>query len=89
MLFDLGVPVTDIDTIQYGLGVEDTSITIFPGASPQFYVDYVNRFGSHNTAIPATIGWIRDGRDSLIYPTSGTYHRASSEVGVPGASLRY
>ncbi len=83
-----GVPITDIDTIQYGVGFEDTKISIFP-TSPLFYTDYVRDFGEKNTAITASIGWIRDGRDSLIYPTSGTMQRVFVDGGLPGGSLRY
>jgi outer membrane protein insertion porin family len=84
----LGVPITEIDTVNYGLGVEDTKLTTFPD-SPVLYRDYVATFGEQNTAILGTIGWARDGRDSLIYPTSGSYHRASGEVGLPGGTLKY
>lgn len=83
-----GVPVTELDTINYGLAYEDTEITTFVD-SPLFYQNYVNTFGRQNDAIIATIGWVRDGRDSLIYPTKGTMQRAVGEVGLPGASLEY
>jgi outer membrane protein insertion porin family len=84
----LGVPVTEIDTIQYGIGFEETSISTFP-TSPLFYTDYVNVFGERNTALMPSIGWVRDGRDSLIYPTSGTLQRAFADGGLPGGTLRY
>ncbi|RPJ48814.1 MAG: outer membrane protein assembly factor BamA [Betaproteobacteria bacterium] len=83
-----GVPVTERDTITYGLAYENTSITTFAD-SPLFYQDYVRTFGNDNDAIVATAGWVRDGRDSLIYPTTGTLQRAIGEVGLPGASLEY
>ena len=83
-----GVPVTERDTIQYGFGFEDTKITTF-ATSPLFYTDYVRDFGSHNTALTANIGWVRDGRDSLIYPTSGTMQRAFADGSIPGGTLRY
>ena len=83
-----GVPVTERDTIQYGLGFEQTDITIF-ATSPLFYTDYVNTFGPQNTALMASIGWVRDGRDSLIYPTTGAMQRAYVDGGLPGGTLRY
>jgi len=83
-----GVPISELDTIVYGLSLEDTSITTFP-TSPLFYTDYVKTFGSDNRAFVANIGWARDGRDSLIYPTSGSYHRAFMDGGLPGGTLRY
>lgn len=84
----LGVPISEIDTVQYGIGFEETKITTFP-TSPAFYRDYVNAFGKNNTALTLSAGWVRDGRDSLIYPMSGAYHRAFIDGGVPGGSLRY
>lgn len=83
-----GVPVTEVDTINYGLGYERTDISTFAD-SPLVYLDYVRVFGSKTDAILGTVGWTRDSRDSLIYPTKGTMQRASGEIGLPGASLHY
>ncbi|MGV3628576.1 MAG: outer membrane protein assembly factor BamA [Betaproteobacteria bacterium] len=83
-----GVPVTEQDTITYGLAYENTEITTFAD-SPLFYTDYVRTFGRENDAIIGTAGWVRDGRDSLIYPTRGAYQRAFGEIGLPGGSLEY
>ena len=83
-----GVPVTEKDTITYGLGYEDTKITTFSD-SPLFYRDYVATFGNNNDAVVGSAGWIRDDRDSLIYPTKGVMQRAGLEAGLPGGTLRY
>ena len=83
-----GVPVTEIDTISYGLGYEDTKISTVP-ESPLLVKDYVATFGAVNSALLGTIGWTRDGRDSVIYPTKGSLHRASLESGLPGGTLKY
>jgi outer membrane protein insertion porin family len=84
----LGVPMSEYDYIQYGLGYENTKITTFP-ESPLIYVDYVNTFGSENSNVFVTAGWQRDARDSLIYPTAGSLHKASGEVGLPMGTLEY
>jgi outer membrane protein insertion porin family len=83
-----GVPVTDVDTINYGLGYERTNISTFAD-SPLIYLDYVRTFGDRNDSIIASAGWTRDNRDSFIYPTKGTLQRANVDVGLPGASLTY
>jgi len=83
-----GVPVTEIDTITYGLAYEQTDITTFSD-SPLLYQDYVRTFGNTNDAVILNAGWARDGRDSLIYPTSGTLQRATAEIGTPLADLKY
>ncbi len=84
----LGVPVTEYDTINYGLAAERTNIETFTG-SPQQYIDFVNTFGNTNTALIGTAGWARDGRDSAIYTTSGLLQRLGFEVALPPAELRF
>jgi outer membrane protein insertion porin family len=83
-----GVPITELDTINYGLAYERTKIGTTVD-SPLLYLDYVREFGAQNDALIGTVGWIRDGRDSLIYPTRGTKQQASLEFAFPGPSLNY
>jgi outer membrane protein insertion porin family len=84
----LGVPITEIDTIQYGLGYENVDITTFSD-SPLIYQDYVATFGPTNSNLFLTLGWLRDGRDSFIYPTKGSFHRLVADAGLPIADLEY
>ncbi|HEY7760581.1 MAG TPA: outer membrane protein assembly factor BamA [Burkholderiales bacterium] len=82
------VPVTETDTINYGLAGEMTEIELFP-ESAQRYRDFVAAFGPDNTALVTTAGWARDKRDSAIFTRRGTVQKASGEVAVPPAELRY
>jgi outer membrane protein insertion porin family len=84
----LGVPISERDTINFGLGYENTKIETFSD-SPLFYKDYVSLFGPENSILFGTVGWARDSRDSLIYPTKGVFHRATAEIGLPGGDLQY
>jgi len=83
-----GVPVTEHDVINYGIGAEATDVTVY-NDSPLRFQTFVNDYGSENTTLLGTIGWSRDVRDSLIYPTKGRLQRALAEFGLPGGSLRY
>ena len=83
-----GVPLTDVDNLGFGLGVENTKIGVNE-TSPQRYQDFVNIFGQDNSAFPGTIGWLRDQRDSAILPTKGILVRSSLEAGLPGGTLKY
>jgi outer membrane protein insertion porin family len=83
-----GVPITEYDTINYGLAVERTHVEVFD-TSPIQYINFVNEFGNTNVALIATAGWSRDGRDSAIYTTSGLMQRLNFEVAVPPADLYY
>jgi outer membrane protein insertion porin family len=83
-----GVPVTETDSVNYGLTVEHTKVsTAFD--SPQRFLDFVNTFGANSTAYLATVGWARDSRDSAFYPTSGSTQRATLEVALPGTQIEY
>ena len=67
-----GVPFTADDTVYFGAGVEATSIV--PGTGlPTTYQDYANNFGYDSMAVPLTVGWSRDRRDSALAPNSGRY----------------
>ena len=83
-----GVPITEFDTIQYGVGYENVEITTFAD-SPLIYQDYVATFGQTNANAFFTLAWSRDTRDSFIYPTKGSFHRAGSDVGTPAGDLEY
>jgi outer membrane protein insertion porin family len=83
-----GVPITEYDTINYGLAYERTSIGLLSD-TPQRYIDFVNQFGTTADSYVGSIGWARDKRDSVIYTTSGTLQRVSAEVGLPGGDLTY
>jgi len=78
-----GVPFSEIDTVFFGIGVEQT--TIKQGLyMPQAYQDYIRDFGSSSTAIPLTLGWSRDSRDSALAPNSGRYQRFNADWSVAG-----
>jgi len=82
-----GIPFSELDTVFFGGGVESTEIR--PGTNiPAAYLAYANRFGFKSSAVPLTVGWARDNRDSAIAPTTGRYQRLGGEVGV-GGDARY
>ena len=83
-----GVPVTEYDSINFGLGYERNSLTL-DAASPQRYVDYVNTFGSKSTTIRGSLGFGRDTRDSIYFPTRGYLLEAGGEMGLPGGDITY
>ena len=72
-----------INRVYFGAGVENTSIV--PGTSlPTSYLDYANLFGYDSSAVPLTLGWSRDRRDSSLAPNSGRLQRANAEWSVAG-----
>ncbi|WP_416558651.1 outer membrane protein assembly factor BamA [Limnohabitans sp. yimb22184] len=82
-----GVPVTETDTVFVGANAEQTQIKAGTGL-PDPYKEYAEQFGTTSTAIPLTLGWARDGRDSALVPTKGTYQRVNADLSVAG-DVRY
>lgn len=75
-----GVPFSEIDTVYFGLGFEQT--TVKDGIyMPWHYHEYTD---TNNTAIPLTLGWGRDSRDSALAPNSGRYQRLNADWSVAG-----
>ncbi|MGH8715698.1 MAG: outer membrane protein assembly factor BamA [Burkholderiales bacterium] len=83
-----GLPIAEYDFINYGLGFEETKTDVY-STSPQQYIDFVDQFGNVSTTLLGSVGFARDGRDSVIYTTSGTLLRLGAEIGMPGAELNY
>ncbi len=78
-----GVPFNERDTVFFGGNLEQTKIV--PGTNiPVAYLAYASQFGYTSTAIPLTVGWGRDDRDSAVTPTSGSFQRLMSDWGVAG-----
>jgi len=82
-----GVPVTETDTVFVGANAEQTQIKEGTGL-PDPYKEYAGKFGSTSTALPLTLGWARDGRDSALVPTKGTYQRLNADLSLAG-DVRY
>jgi outer membrane protein insertion porin family len=83
----LGVPFSEYDTIFFGAGIERTDIHESTGI-PNAYFLYRQLYGPSSTAIPLTIGWSRDQRDSALAPTSGRFGRVNIEYSIAG-DVRY
>lgn len=82
-----GVPFTELDTIYFGAGIENTYVET-DATSPSIFTQYVHDFGNQTTSFPLTAGWQRDSRDSILTPSVGRYQRANLEVAAFG-DLQY
>jgi len=79
-----GVPFTETDTVYFGAGYE--RLTIEPGINPlpPLHQNYADLFGLSSTAIPLTVGWTRDNRDSALVPTKGRFQRVFGDLSLAG-----
>lgn len=82
-----GVPFSEYDTVFLGIGVEQTRIGTSQGI-PLTYQNYRIQYGANSYSMPITLGWQRDGRNSVLVPTEGRYQRVNLEWGAAG-DVRY
>ena len=82
-----GVPFSEYDTVFMGLGWERTELGISVGL-PLAWLNYRALYGNTTDAFAATVGWARDGRDSVLVPSAGRYQRAFFEWSFAG-EVRY
>jgi len=83
-----GVPIGEDDYITAGLSFDRTKVST-DATSPVQYITFVNQFAgvgaleaTVNTFL-ATAGWAKDERDSLIWPTQGSYRRLVGQMSLP------
>jgi outer membrane protein insertion porin family len=74
-----GYPVSERDTLSFGLNVETVELQTFANSS-FVYQDFAARFGNVYSYGAALAGWMRDSRNSLIMTTAGTRMRVSTEL---------
>ena len=86
-----GVPFSESDTVFFGAGLERTEIET-DANSPFLYLQFVRDNGgplsgigrASTSAIPLTVAWGRDTRDSAVTPTRGRFQRANLELDAIG-----
>ena len=85
----LGVPVTEHDRVNFGLGVEHLAVNVYGDYAPQRYRDFVKEHGKNNWIVKGTVGWGRNTTDSAVWPTRGYIVNANVDSGLPGGDLQY
>jgi outer membrane protein insertion porin family len=86
-----GVPFSESDTVFFGAGLERTEIET-DANSPFAYLEFVRQNGgdrsgigrASTSAIPLTVAWGRDTRDSAVTPNRGRFQRANLEIDAIG-----
>lgn len=86
----LGIPISETDTINAGLGYSKNQIELIPGLSPQVFVDQIDLIG-HKTIRTTTLN-LSYGHDTLnayFKPTRGGIQNFGAEIALPGATVEY
>ena len=85
---NFGVPITEYNTITFGLDYEDTKLITGGFASEQ-----VNQFiateGDQFNTLRVSSAFSYDTRNAAIFPTSGMLHRIQAQIATPPLDLNY
>ncbi len=83
-----GIPVSEYDRVQMGIGGNRTTIRPGSFASNQV-LDFIARNGESYNTLDLTTGWIRDTRNRAVFPDSGMRRTLNLDLALPGSTARY
>ena len=86
----MGLPISETDTINVGLGYSKNQLQLIPGFTPQIFFDQINQIG-HETIRKTTLNlsWGHDTLNAYFKPTQGGIQSLGAEVALPGATVEY
>jgi outer membrane protein insertion porin family len=86
--FSFGVPISEFNSINLGMTVENTKFKPGVGASAEVLA-FATDNGREFTTVTLRGSWANDTRNSRLFPDRGTLSRISAEVAVPGLDLSF
>ncbi|STZ77038.1 outer membrane protein assembly factor BamA [Bergeriella denitrificans] len=90
----MGVPVTEYDRVNFGLGAEHMTVDTYARA-PKRYREFMQEhtgqeYGRWSGMLyKGNIGWGRNKTDSALWPTRGYMTGVNGEITLPGSKLKY
>ncbi|HEX7340500.1 MAG TPA: outer membrane protein assembly factor BamA [Rhodanobacteraceae bacterium] len=85
----LGFPLSETDRVTAGLGVESNRVNLYPGYSPQSYVDYQNALGNRTShSWTFNTSYVHDTRNAYWAPTAGGLQSLSVNAALPGSTVQ-
>ncbi len=86
----VGIPISETDRLTAGLGLESSRINLFPGYSPESYLNYQNALGNrtaHSWTLNAS--YTHETRNAYWAPTRGGIQQLSLDAALPGSTVQY
>ena len=88
-----GVPLSEKNSISYGLTLDNTEVSALSADSPVRYQQYCQKVSGSSTgctmnSLTASLGWSNDSRDDILFPKKGELRRISGEITTPGLDMQ-
>jgi outer membrane protein insertion porin family len=86
----LSFPISETDSVNVGIGINQTKLDLIPGYTPQVLFDQINKIGHYTMhSAPLTLSYAHDTLNKYFKPTRGGLQQISAEVGLPGSTVPY
>jgi outer membrane protein insertion porin family len=86
--FRFGVPLSEYDTLRYGLGFDGIRIRT-TNSTPQPIEDFIDARGNEFLGLNGSVSYTRDSRNRTIFAERGTLQTLSLDVVLPGSDYEY
>lgn len=86
--FDYGVPISEYQTVDLGIGVEGRRIGT-TDSTPGDILGYLDERGNEFAYLKSTVGYRHDSRNRTIFAESGSLHRTWLSVVLPGGDIEF
>ncbi|HEY3521217.1 MAG TPA: outer membrane protein assembly factor BamA [Rhodanobacteraceae bacterium] len=86
----MGLPISETDSVNLGLGYSKNQIEVIPGYTPTPFVDQLNQIGHltmRNTTL--NVSWGHDTLNKYFKPTQGGIQTFGAEISLPGSTVEY
>ncbi|MFN8769720.1 MAG: outer membrane protein assembly factor BamA [Neisseriaceae bacterium] len=83
------VPVSELDRINFSLGAEAVQVDLIGNNVPLRFVAFNSQYGSRIYDFPASVGWVRNTTDSLLWPTQGAIFSQTADATLPLTQPQY
>lgn len=84
-----GVPVSEYDKINFGLGFENNQIDLYGNNVPLRFIQFTEQYGNSVNAVPFSVGWVRNTTDSSLWPTTGASYNEVADMTLPAVGAQY
>ncbi|WP_028451194.1 outer membrane protein assembly factor BamA [Chitinilyticum aquatile] len=83
-----GLPVSDYNSLQFRFDYENLDIKTNQN-SPNHVNEFVKKWGPDNQTYTASLSFVSDSRDSVIYPKKGNMFKVAADIAIPPSEIEY
>ncbi len=87
-LVNYGIPVSENDTVNAGIGYDNTTLNLYPTTPPEI-TNFASLNGTQFNNVSLRTSWAHDTRNRAVLPDRGNLTSLSAQASVPGLGLEF